>query len=69
MPTHMLTFPRQKEISAGIGRVYQPLTGRTGQRQNDVNISDYRMWTAIARGEKRIYIYITKMVRELSVWS
>jgi len=54
----MLTFPRQAEISAGVGRlgqVYQPLTGRTGQRQNDVTISDYRIWTAIARDEKRIY--------------
>jgi len=70
MPTQMLTFPRQAEVSAGVGRVgrvYQPLTGRTGQRQNDVNISDYRIWAATARDEKRIYT--GKTVRELSVWS
>jgi len=70
MPTQMLTFPRQAEISAGagrVGRLYQPLTGRTGQQQNDVIISDYRIWTVTARDEKRIYG--GKSVRDLSVWS
>jgi hypothetical protein len=67
MPTQMLTFPRQEEISAGLGSVYQPLTGRTERRQNYVNISDYRIWNATGRDDKRIYT--GKTVRDLGVWS
>ena len=68
MRTDILTFPRWKKTCTGAG---QPSTGRkqvgTGEEEEeeDVYISDYRVWTETGKGEEQICK--EKSVSELSV--